>query len=59
MRLAAFAGFKEASMETITKSVVVNVPCSTAYNQCTQFEDFPQFMQGVKSTRQIGDTTMQ
>jgi hypothetical protein len=27
MRLAAFAGFKEASMETITKSVVVNVLC--------------------------------
>jgi hypothetical protein len=46
-------------METITKSVVVNVPCSTACNQYTQFEDFSQFMQGVKSTRQIGDTTMQ
>lgn len=46
-------------METITKSVVVNVPCSTACNQYTQFEDFPQFMRGVKSIRQIDDDTMQ
>jgi uncharacterized membrane protein len=27
----------------------VNVPVSAAYNQWTQFEDFPQFMGGVKS----------
>jgi uncharacterized membrane protein len=59
MRLAAFAGFKGASMETITKSVVVNILCSTAYNEYTQFEDFPQFMRGVKSIRQIDDDTMQ
>jgi uncharacterized membrane protein len=46
-------------METITKSVVVNAPCSTVYNQYTQFEDFPQFMQGVKSIRQIDATNLQ
>jgi uncharacterized membrane protein len=59
MRLAALRGFKEASKETITKSVVVNVPCSTAYNQYSQCEDFPQFMQGMKSIRQIDDNAMQ
>ena len=33
----------------VEKSVVVNVPVSTAYNEWTQFEDFPQFMNGVTS----------
>src|SRR3954451_25228287 len=34
---------------------MVNVPVSTAYNQWTQFEDFPQFMGGVKEVRPLDD----
>ncbi|MGY1915251.1 SRPBCC family protein [Blastococcus sp. SYSU DS0973] len=37
------------------KSIQVDVPVSTAYNQWTQFEDFPHFMGGVKEVRQHGD----
>jgi uncharacterized membrane protein len=43
-------------MSTITKSVDVAVPVSTAYNQWTQFESFPQFMDGVQEIRQTDDT---
>ena len=43
-------------MSTTTESVEVNVPLSTAYNQWTQFEEFPRFMQDVESVRQIDDT---
>ena len=39
-------------MNTIEKSVVVDVPVRTAYNQWTQFESFPQFMDGVESVQQ-------
>lgn len=37
------------------KSIQVDVPVTTAYNQWTQFEDFPHFMGGVKEVRQHGD----
>ena len=43
-------------METIKESIDVNVPMSTAYNQWTQFEQFPKFMDGVESVTQIDDT---
>lgn len=43
-------------MSTITESVDVKVPVSTAYNQWTQFESFPRFMDGVEEIRQIDDT---
>jgi uncharacterized membrane protein len=43
-------------MSSVTKSVDVNVPIRTAYDQWTQFEEFPQFMEGVKSVRQLDDT---
>jgi uncharacterized membrane protein len=43
-------------METVEKSIEVNVPVSTAYNQWTQFEDFPAFMEGIKEVRQLDDT---
>jgi uncharacterized membrane protein len=39
----------------VEKSVLVDVPISTAYNQWTQFEDFPQFMEGVESVKQLSD----
>jgi uncharacterized membrane protein len=41
---------------SIEESIEVNVPVKTAYNQWTQFEEFPQFMHSVKEVRQIDDT---
>jgi len=43
-------------MATVEKSIEVHVPVSTAYNQWTQFETFPQFMEGVEAVRQMDDT---
>ncbi len=43
-------------MPKVEESVEVNVPVSTAYNQWTQFEEFPQFMDGVKEVRQLDAT---
>ncbi len=37
------------------KSIEVDVPVTTAYNQWTQFEEFPQFMEGVESVTQLDD----
>ncbi|WP_458113550.1 SRPBCC family protein [Arthrobacter sp. R1-13] len=45
-------------MATVQESINVNVPLSQAYNQWTQFEDFPHFMSGVDSVTQIDDTTV-
>jgi len=42
-------------MSSIEKSIDVNVPLHTAYNQWTQFESFPKFMQGVEEVRQLDD----
>ncbi|HSJ61022.1 MAG TPA: SRPBCC family protein [Jiangellaceae bacterium] len=43
-------------MATTEKSVDVNVPVRTAYNQWTQFEEFPQFMSDVESVEQLDAT---
>jgi uncharacterized membrane protein len=43
-------------MARVEESFEVNVPVSTAYNQWTQFEEFPKFMEGVESVKQIDDT---
>ena len=42
-------------MERIEKSIEVNVPVRTAYNQWTQFESFPLFMEGVQQVDQLDD----
>jgi uncharacterized membrane protein len=42
-------------MSTIEESVDVEVPVRTAYNQWTQFEEFPRFMDGVESVKQLDD----
>ncbi len=43
-------------MASIEQSLEINVPVSTAYNQWTQFKDFPRFMEGVEELRQLDDT---
>src|SRR5439155_5382739 len=43
---------------TITESIEVDVPVSTAYNQWTQFEEFPLFMLGVEHVEQRDDTRL-
>ena len=43
-------------MASVVESIDVKVPVSTAYNQWTQFEDFPHFMEGVQSVTQTDDT---
>ena len=43
-------------MATVEQSIEVNAPISIVYNQWTQFEDFPNFMEGVESVTQIDDT---
>ncbi len=43
-------------MSVIEKSIEINVPVNAAYNQWTQFEEFPKFMEGVKEVKQTDDT---
>ena len=43
-------------MATVEKSIDVHVPVSAAYGQWTQFEEFPEFMEGIVSVRQLDDS---
>lgn len=43
-------------MPVIEKGIEINVPSNVAYDQWTQFEEFPKFMADVESVRQIDDT---
>lgn len=43
-------------MAQVQETVDVEVPVRTAYDQWTQFESFPYFMQGVESITQLDDT---
>lgn len=45
-------------MARVEHSIEVKVPVRTAYNQWTQFEDFPRFMEGIDEVKQTSDTTM-
>ena len=45
-------------MATIQTSIELELPATTVYNQWTQFEDFPRFMEGVESVQQIDDATL-
>src|SRR5688572_10620441 len=47
---------KRRDMSTIEESIEIDVPVRSAYNQWTQFEEFPSFMEGVESVTQIDDT---
>ncbi|MEE2522346.1 SRPBCC family protein [Pseudarthrobacter sp. J75] len=44
---------------TVEKDILVDVPVSTAYNQWTQFEEFPYFMGGVKRVTQLSDEQLE
>ena len=40
-------------METIEKTIEIEAPVNKVYNQWTQFEEFPRFMEGVEQVKQI------
>ncbi len=42
-------------MDHVEKCIEVDAPLSMVYNQWTQFEEFPKFMQGVEWVKQIDD----
>ncbi|MBA3852461.1 MAG: SRPBCC family protein [Chloroflexi bacterium] len=46
-------------MSNVTESIDVNVPVRTAYDQWTQFEEFPKFMGNIKQVRQLDDTHLE
>jgi uncharacterized membrane protein len=46
-------------MPKIEDSIEVQVPVRQAYNQWTQFEEFPKFMEGIQSVQQLDDTHVQ
>jgi uncharacterized membrane protein len=43
-------------MPKVEESIEVQVPVQQAYNQWTQFEEFPRFMEGIQSVQQLDDT---
>jgi uncharacterized membrane protein len=49
---------KQSDASSVIKSIEVDVPVRTAYNQWTQFEEFPRFMEGVEEVRQIDDANL-
>src|SRR3954466_10614436 len=52
-RMLFFGGFL---MQRIECTEIVNRPLSVVYNQWTQFEEFPKFMEGVRSVQQTDAT---
>jgi uncharacterized membrane protein len=45
-------------MARFESSIDVDVPVRIAYDQWTQFEEFPQFMEGVERVVQVDDRTL-
>src|SRR6476619_2585573 len=50
---------KEPHMSQIIEAIDVDVPVRTAYDQWTQFESFPECMDGIKQVRQLDDRTLE
>jgi len=42
-------------MASLHQSIEIDVPVQTAYNQWTQFEDFPSFMENIEEVQQLDD----
>ncbi len=55
-QMGAGAPSVQGEQKFVEDSIEVDVPVSTAYNQWTQFEDFPNFMHDVLEVRQVDDT---
>jgi uncharacterized membrane protein len=53
---AAIAYARARGPVSVEESVEMDVPVDTAYNQWTQFEEFPSFMEGIDEVRQLDDT---
>jgi uncharacterized membrane protein len=45
-------------MDHVSKSISVQAPLRTVYNQWAQFEEFPQFTENIGSVQQLDDTTL-
>jgi len=56
--IGAATGFGGSTPATVSEEIEVEVPVSTAYNQWTQFEQFPAFMDGVDSVTQLDDALL-
>jgi uncharacterized membrane protein len=46
---------KKENSSNVLIAIDIDVPVGTAYNQWTQFEEFPKFMEGVESVTQVDD----
>jgi uncharacterized membrane protein len=57
-RASGLGGGKSSSARTIDEAIEIEVPVATAYNQWTQFEDFPLFMEGIDHVEQLDDTRL-
>jgi uncharacterized membrane protein len=53
---AAIAYARTRDPVRVEESVEMNIPVETAYNEWTQFEEFPRFMEGIEEVRQLDDT---
>ena len=51
-------GVMSAQPRTVTQTIEVAAPISVVYNQWTQFEDFPLFMDGIDHVQQLDDTRL-
>jgi uncharacterized membrane protein len=58
LKLRGHHGANGTGISTIDESIEVAVPVTTAYNQWTQFEEFPLFMEGVDDVQQRDDTRL-
>jgi uncharacterized membrane protein len=57
-RLGDVSVSPSAAPRAIESTIEVDAPVAAAYNQWTQFEEFPQFMEGVEQVRQLDDTRL-
>jgi len=55
-KMGPSTGQGTGQLSFVQDSIEVDVPISTAYNQWTQFEEFPRFMKDVEEVRQVDDT---